>query len=87
MDISKSVYRTGDSDVDAKEVWIYTPGVGTQFLVSNHDISQIANLVEILFDTVKKCMKHPKVKKEIKSIIDAFMRGDLGEDDLDLPFN
>lgn len=87
MDISKSVYRTGDSDVDAKEVWIYTPGVGTQFLVSNHDISQIANLVEILFDTVKKCMKHPKVKKEIKSIIDAFMRDDLGEDDLDLPFN
>lgn len=87
MDISKSVYQNGDSDADAKEVWIYTPGVGTQFLVSNHDISQIANLVEMLFDTVKKCMKRPKVKKEIKSIIDAFMRDDLGDNDLDLPFN
>lgn len=87
MDISKSVYRTNDSDVEAKEVWIYTPGVGRQFLVSNRDVSQIAELVEILFDTVKKCMKHPKVKKEIKSIIDAFMNDDWDEDDLDLPFN
>lgn len=87
MDISKNIYHTGDVGVLAKEIWIYTPGVGRQFLVSNHDVSQIAELVEKLFDTVKKCMKHPKVKREIKSIIDAFMNDDLGENDLDLPFN
>ncbi len=87
MDISKSCYHTGDPDVFAKEIWMHTPGVGTQFLVSNQDVSQIAELVERLFDTVKKCMKHPKVKKEIKSIIDAFMNDDLGENDPDLPFN
>ena len=87
MDVSKNCYHTGDPDVFAKEIWMYTPGIGTQFLVSNHDVSQIAELVEKLFDTVKKCMKHPKVKREIKSIIDAFMNDDLGGDDLDLPFN
>ncbi len=87
MDISKNIYHTGDTNITAKEIWMYTPGVGVQFLVSDHDISQIAELVGKLFDTVKKCMQHPKVKREIKSIIDAFLNDDLGENDIDLPFN
>lgn len=87
MDISKNVYHTDDANILAKEIWMYTPGAGTHFLISNHDVSQIAELVEKLFDTVNKCMKHPKVKREIKSIIDAFINDDLGENDPDLPFN
>ncbi len=87
MDISKSVYRTNDPDAYAKEIWIFTPGVGAQFLTSNRDISQLSELVELLFDTVKKGAKHPKIKKDIKSVLDAFLiDDDLGEDDDDMPF-
>lgn len=82
MSISKSVHIVNDPTAFSKEIWMYTPGVGTQFLVSNRDISQISELVELLYDTISKEMKHPKVKKEVKSIIDAFMNGDLGENDM-----
>lgn len=87
MDISESVYRINDPNAFAKEIWIFTPGVGTQFLTSNRDISQLAELVELLFDTVKKGAKHPKIKKDIKSVLDAFLiDDDLGEDDEDMLF-
>ena len=86
MDISKSVHRVNDPNAYAKEIWINTPGVGTQFLTSNRDVSQLSELVEILFDTVKRGSKHPKIKKNIKSVLDAFIdHDDLGEDD-NLPF-
>lgn len=87
MDISKSVYRVGDPDALAKEIWMYTPGVGCQFIISNKDVPQLANLVDVLFETVRGCMKHPKIKKEVKCVIDAFLSDDLGENDSDLPFN
>ena len=87
MDICKSVYHTGDLGVFAKEIWINTPGVGAQFLTSNRDISQLAELVDLLFDTVAKGSTHPKIKKDIKSVLDAFLLDDdLGEDDDDMPF-
>lgn len=87
MDICKSVYHTGDLGVFAKKNMVNTPGVGAQFLSSNRDISQLAELVDLLFDTVAKGSTHPKIKKDIKSVLDAFLLDDdLGEDDDDMPF-
>jgi transcriptional regulator with XRE-family HTH domain len=86
MDICKSVYKAGDSDSYAKEIWMYTPGGGSQFLISNKDMPQIADQVDLLFSTLKESLRHPRVKKEVKSVIDAFMDGDLGENDIVLRF-
>lgn len=87
MDISKSVYKLIDTDAFAKEIWMFTPGVGKHFIMSNKDVPQLADLVNLLFETVNNCMKHPKIKKEVKFVIDAFLNGDLGQNDSELPFN
>ena len=58
MNISKSVHNVNDSDAFAKEIWMYTPGVGASYLCSNKDVSPLAILVENLYLTVSERMKH-----------------------------
>lgn len=86
MDISKSVYRTNDTNAFAKEVWMYTPSNGAHFLCSNNVISPLADLVDELYATVSEIMKHPRIKQELQYVIDAFMKDDLSDDDDEIPF-
>lgn len=86
MDICKSVHRVNDQDAFAKEVWMNTPGEGCHLLVTNKKISPLVPLVEALFDTVSERMQHPKLKKNLQYVIDAFLQGDVGDDDEDTPF-
>lgn len=86
MNISKSVHYVKDNKAYVKEIWMHTPGVGKQFIVSTKDEEHVAEQIETLYDIVSKSMKHPKVKKEVKSVIDAFMEDDLGEYDDKLLF-
>lgn len=51
MNISKTVYRKNDLDAYAKEVWIYKPSIGSQFLSSNQKNSELAVLVDDLYET------------------------------------
>lgn len=86
MNISKSIYRKNDPSAFAKEVWMLpTRGLGKQFLARTGDSSRISSLIEELYETVSENAKHPKVSKDIRGVIDAFMRDDL-EDDDELPF-
>ena len=88
MSISKSVHRVNDPDVFAKEIWMYTPGSGANFLCSNKDKSPLAALVENLYTTVSERMKHPRLKNELQYVIDAFMKEDISDDEDDdtIPF-
>ena len=87
MDICKSVHKVGDLSAFAKEIWMYTPGSGNHLLACNKDATMLSFFVDPLFATVKERMKHPKIKKELQEVIDAFLQhDDVGEDDLDLPF-
>jgi len=86
MNISKSVYRTNDADAFAKEVWMYTPGNGVHFLCGNNVFSPLSDLVDELYATVSEHMKHPKVKRELQYVIDAFMKDDVSDDDETIPF-
>lgn len=89
MNISKSVYNLRDTDAFAKELWLYSPEIGTQFLCSNRNNSSLSSLINDLFFIVEEFSKHPKVKSEFKQSIDAFMKDDLEDDpfyDVDLPF-
>lgn len=87
MDICKSVHNIHDPLAYAKEIWMYKPGVGTQFLVGSRDGSTISHLAESLYEVVSEYNKHPKIKKELKAVIDAFMADDNEDDPIsDLPF-
>lgn len=88
MNISKSVHRVNDTDAYAKEVWMTKPTVGAQFLCSNQDASPLAKMVDSLYSVVKEASKHPKIKRDLQYVIDAFMQDDLSDDpsEDDLPF-
>ena len=86
MDISKSVYRTTDPEAYAKEVVMFVPNNGYQYLVTSMDKTPIADLLDGLFNTVKERMEHPKVKKEVMGAIDAFMIDDFDDDPCDMNF-
>lgn len=89
MDIEKSVHRVGDPTAFAKEAWVSVPYKGCSLLVGTHDNSPLVPLLESLFETVKDRMEHPKINKDVKSAIDAFLVDDLDDDPTDdsLPFN
>lgn len=87
MDISKSVHRVNDPNAFAKEVWMYKPQVGGQYMCSNRDNSPLSALVDDLYAVVKEFSKHPKIMKGLQEAIDAFMRDDLEDDhEEELPF-
>ena len=81
MNISKSVYRTNDTNAFAKEIWMYTPDTGSNFLCSNNVNSPLADLVDELYATVSENMKHPRIDRELQYVIDAFMNDDIHDDD------
>ena len=86
MNISKSVYKINDPDAFAKEIWMYAPDAGAHFLCSNRDTSPLAVLIDSLYTTVSERMKHPRIKQELKIIIDAFLKDDESDDDEEFPF-
>lgn len=89
MNICKSVYRNGDPDAHAKEIWMCPKTGENQFICSTKDAEIIAVMVDGLYSVITENARHPKVNKYIKGIIDAFMNDDL-EDDEDfeaLPFS
>ena len=73
MDIENSSHRAGDSNAYAKEAWVSIPHKGSSLLVASQDNTPIAPLIEALFTTVKDRTEHPKINKEIKDMIDAFL--------------
>lgn len=86
MDISKSVYRMDDSLAFAKEVWMYQPYCGSQYLCCNRDNAPIGQLVESLFAAVGENSKHPKIDPNMQYVINAFMEDDISDDEDQLPF-
>jgi transcriptional regulator with XRE-family HTH domain/frataxin-like iron-binding protein CyaY len=86
MNISKSVYKINDTDAFAKEIWMYTPDTGTHFICRNNVISPLADLVDELYTTVSERMKHPRIKRELQYVIDAFMKDDVSDDEDTMPF-
>ncbi len=90
MNIQKNIYTSGDTNTMAKEIWMYTPDLGSQLLVTNKQKSLLNPMVDVLYQTVNERMKHPKLKREVQNAIEAFMNDDLEDDPIDdngLPFN
>ncbi|KIR03780.1 hypothetical protein P261_02595 [Lachnospiraceae bacterium TWA4] len=87
MDICEQEHPFINIDTQAKEIWMYMPSVGAEKLVANNDNSPLSPLVDILVETVSERMSHPRVKKDLKYVIDAFMKDDLEDDEEKLPFS
>ena len=88
---SEDIFNLGES---GKEIWMVVPYSKPHFLVSSKGSTSIAGLVDSLYTLVDYQMKKPRVKKEIKYVIDAYMKDDLSDDDSndsvdddDIPFN
>lgn len=89
MNICKDVYRTNDSGALAIELWMHNNKNGAQFLCSNKKDTILANIINDLYLTIEEFSKHPKIKQDLKNIIDAYMQNDFKDDpfyDDDLPF-
>lgn len=76
MNIGKSDHPLFDLDDYAKEVWMYEPNIGNQFLYSNNKKSALAGLVDDLYATVTEFSKHPKIKSGLRDVIDSYMNND-----------
>ncbi|MBR4766114.1 MAG: helix-turn-helix transcriptional regulator, partial [Clostridia bacterium] len=92
MDICKSVHRKGDKSAFVCEFWI-TGNTGNQFLCDNKGDDYLSKAFDNLFARVRENMKHPRIKDNLKYSIDAFMKGDITDDEKksiptedDLPF-
>lgn len=87
MNVMKAV-RNSNENTAIKEVWMYEPNIGKQFLASSEDEFKLADLVDDLYQTIAEFSKHPKIKTEMRSIIDAYIKNDDLIDDPfdDIPF-
>ena len=88
MHIAKRRYSSGDPNAHAIEMWM-TGDNGKQYLCSNIENTPLSKLLTGLYTVVSDYSKHPKVMKELRYVIDAFMKDDLEDDPIDpdeLPF-
>lgn len=81
MNISKSVYNLSDNDAHAKEIWLYKPGSGKQFLCSNYKSPNFSDLINDLYFVISEFAKRPRIKSDLKLAIDSFMNDDLSDDE------
>ncbi|NLC96320.1 MAG: helix-turn-helix transcriptional regulator [Erysipelotrichaceae bacterium] len=73
MNISKSGHNINES---AKEIWMYQPEIGEEFICSNKDSSPLALMVEDLYRIIVEQSKYPKIDDDFVSIINMFMNDD-----------
>lgn len=68
-----------------EEAWMWTPGAGAQFICSSKSSPIFTDLVSDLYQMVREYSMHPKLKFDLRIVIDAYMKEDFKDDD-DLPF-
>ena len=78
MKISKSAYDKREKDVKATEIWLCKGMEDCQFLCSTKSAGPLAAQILNLYEIINEEFKHPKLKKDVRDVIDAFMADDLG---------
>lgn len=89
MNIENAVGRVNDPDGYAIEAWIYVPKDSSLSpLLTSKDKTPIASIVTVLYETVKEHMEHPRINKGAMYAIDAYMKDDFKDDEVDedIPF-
>lgn len=89
MNISKAVSKKSDPASQAIELWLVPERSSNQFLCSTLSNAVLAPVIVKVYDAIIEYYKHPQISSDIRTVIDAFMKGDLGQfddDDGQLPF-
>lgn len=63
-----------------RELWMCPSNSEKYFLCGTGGTDELGSLLCILYAAIGESMKHPKVRKEIKTVIDAFMNDDWEDD-------
>ena len=80
MNVEELKQDENDVTQIATEIWMFSSNTGRQFLCSNRIHTELSCLVDLLYTSVQESSKHPIVKKEVKTVIDAFMKDDIYDD-------
>ena len=80
MKIGRQPFRTGDPDAMATEVWMHSPGIGVQYVCGNRGGMSVAWAVDDLYQSVRENARYPKLRPDLRNVIDAFLQDDLGEE-------
>lgn len=80
MDIEKRTHKKGDADAFAKEAWLFVPYKGSNVLMTTKDNVSVSLILDVLYETVKERMEHPKVTNDVRYIIDSFMNDNIDDD-------
>lgn len=79
MHIEKCSHPSADPDAHAIELWMYD-GRKAHFLCSDRSSPELSTLIHDMYFIVGEYAKHPKLNKELRRAIDAFMQDDLEDD-------
>ena len=86
MNISKCNYVASDTAHEAKEVWLFKPSVGAKFICSTLEEGPLSTKAEEIYTSVMLGSKHVRLDADIRHSIDAFMQGDVSDDEQEIPF-
>ena len=82
-------YTSNSHDVDDIELWLYSPEAGLQGICVSIGQQPFSAKLVTLLQEIEKAEYRPKIRKELRYSIDAFMKNDLEDDPVsepELPF-
>lgn len=89
MHVGMYRYTDRSHEIDDKEMWMWNPRSGRQFICSNKYQQPFSDKLDILYDEIEKAMQRPQIRRDLRYSIDAFMKNDFEDDpepEPELPF-
>ena len=92
MHVGMNSYTERSHDVESLELWMYSPQTGRQGVCVSIGQGAFSMKLKELHREIEKAEYRPKIKKDLRYAIDAFMEDDLDDDpppsfdDIDPPF-
>ena len=92
MHVGMNSYSERSHDVESLELWLYDPKSGRQFVCGSIGQYPFSDKLKALHREIEKAEYRPKIRKDLRYAIDAFMEDDLDDDpppsfdDLEPPF-
>lgn len=80
LHVGMNSFTEQSHEVDAKEMWLFNPDTGKQFVCSNKYQPPFSEKINILYEAIEKAAQRPQIRKELRYSIDAFMKNDLADD-------
>ncbi len=87
MHVGMNHYSERSHDVEDLEMWMYNPGVGRQLVCVSIGQYPFSDKLKLLHREIEKAASRPRIRKDLRFAIDAFMEDDLDDDPPKNPFD